>query len=143
MDNRRLSKDKTHFFVQGKRVPFVRRSSSNKISPAHLQQRVKHHLYQSLGWWTQINILTFCQLIHGMITELKNLCSSGERTFQQDLAPCYNSKKVKTFFEQNEFRLLEWPGNSPGINPIENLWAICKKKYLRWISLRKAILLLR
>jgi len=77
-----------------------------------------------------------------MITELERVCLSGEGIFQQDLAPCHNSKKVKKFFEQNEIRLLQWPGNSPDINPIENLWAICKTKYLRWISLRKAISLL-
>ena len=32
------------------------------------------------------------------------------------------------FFKENRITILEWPGNSPDINPIENLWAICKNR---------------
>lgn len=30
--------------------------------------------------------------------------------------------------EKNGIVQLEWPGNSPDLNPIENLWAIVKKQ---------------
>lgn len=34
--------DETHFFVQGQKVPYVRKAANEKTSPAHLQQSVKH-----------------------------------------------------------------------------------------------------
>jgi len=32
------------------------------------------------------------------------------------------------FFKDNKVTVLDWPGNSPDISPIENLWAIMKKR---------------
>ena len=45
----------------------------------------------------------------------------------QDSAPFHNSKLVSDFLKKN-IKTLDWPGNSPDFNPIENLSAILKEK---------------
>ena len=51
--------------------------------------------------------------------------------FQQDLAPCHTAKIVKTTFEENHIKVLDWTGNLPSQNPIKNLWSIVKIRLLK------------
>ena len=50
------------------------------------------------------------------------------KMFMQDSAPCYCLKLVSDFFKKKNIKRLDWLGNSPGLNPIENLLAILKDK---------------
>jgi hypothetical protein len=43
-------------------------------------------------------------------------------------APCHKSKKVMEFLKGQKFSLIDWLGNLPDLNPIENLWSIIKGK---------------
>ena len=55
----------------------------------------------------------------------KNDCTH----FLQDGAPCHTCGLVKTWFQNHpEIQLMDWPGNSPDLNPIENCWAWMKNK---------------
>lgn len=49
-------------------------------------------------------------------------------TFMQDGAPCHTAKCIYKYLEYKKVKVLDWPGNSPDMNPIENVWDYLKKE---------------
>ena len=65
----------------------------------------------------------------------ENLKSSVRRlglgrswVFQQDNDPKHTSKVVKEWLNQARIKVLEWPFQSPDLNPIKNMWTVLKKQ---------------
>ncbi len=67
-------------------------------------------------------------LEHFMLPSADKLYGDADFIFQQDLAPAHTDKGTKSWFNDHGVTVLDWPANSPDLSPIENLWAIVKRK---------------
>ncbi len=46
----------------------------------------------------------------------------------QNLAPAHTAKGTKSWLKDHGVGVLDWPANSPDLNPIENIRGIVKRK---------------
>ncbi len=67
-------------------------------------------------------------LEHFMLPSVDKLYGDADFIFQKDLAPVHTAKGTKSWFKYHGVTVIDWPANSPDLNPIENIWAVVKRK---------------
>ncbi len=66
--------------------------------------------------------------IRALNSSADKLYGEADFIFQQDLTSAHTAKGIKSWFNDHGVTVLDWPANSPDLNPIENLSGIVKRK---------------
>ncbi len=138
-----LFSDESKFRISfGNQGPRVWRKGGEAHSPSCLKSSVKFP--QSVMIWVQCHLLVLVHCVflktnftasvyqeiveHFMLPSADQLFKDADFIFQQDLAPAHTAKSTKSWLNDHGVVVLEWPENSPDLNPRENLWGIVKRK---------------
>ncbi|GFT59557.1 transposable element Tcb2 transposase [Trichonephila clavipes] len=135
--------DESTFEILQNKAQFVHRRHGEKFHSDCVVQTVKHstkiiiwsvisgkgtgRLYMVKGMMRQDQYKDVLQ--NCLILQLEEWFPNGEPyIFMQDGASCHTARSIEAFLAEQNIPLLEWPGNNPDMNLIENVLRVITNK---------------